>query len=150
MKAITRWMFRVSFLVLLCVGCKGKGYRTFEYTFSMETVASYRMTFSFDQDKNYRTEVRNYYMSRKTNVKTGVLTDEQYARLYDLLTKTNLFSFDDSYGFDGKTIADNDLLIQVTLNADGKTKYISIGDLYNQEFPKSFRELVRESITFIE
>lgn len=140
------WSF--SF-VLLCAGCKEKDYQTFEYTFTMESVASYRMTFSFDQDKNYRTEVRNYYMSRKAQVNTGVLTDEQYAHLYSLLTESDLFSWEDSYGFGEEPLVENDLLIQISLEADGKTKYISIGEKTDQKFSKPFRELVRESIAFI-
>ena len=153
MGKIARLLGFLCIVVLSCTGCK-RDYQTFQYTFTLESVSNYKLTFAFSDKKEYRTEVANYFMSRgmgEPTVKAGLLTEEQYAYFYGLLKESDLFSMKDSYGFEEETGNENDLLAQITFTADGKTKYISIRNLsrISQDLPKSFRQLMTGSVEFI-
>lgn len=150
MKVKMQWFCWIFLFVLSCVSCK-KDYQTFEYTFTMENVSNYKMMFSFDNEKNFRTEVQNYFMDRwahtsNPKIRTGVLTDEQYAHLYSLLKDSDLFAMEDQYGFEEGTVDEEGILTQIMFTADGETKYVSIRNLSRQKFGRSFRELLKESV----
>lgn len=143
----------LAFLLLVLAGCK-KDYRQFEFNYSMESVSNYKMAFSFDSDKHFKTEVYNYYMDKmarkaRPKVVTGVLTDEEYAELYALLKEADLFGMDDTYGFDDETPDEDGILTQLIFSADGETKYITIRHLRDQKFPAAFQRLMNKSVEYI-
>ena len=139
--------------ILLFTMCH-KDFETFEYTFSIESVSNHKMTFSFDNQKKYRTEVQNYFMDRRAHtsepqIETGILTDEQYNHLYGLIKNSDLFEMEDMYGFEEGTKDEEGLLTQIVLTADGETKYITIRNLFRQRFSNSVQELLNESVSYI-
>lgn len=140
---------------LLACGCKKKQpLRDFAFSYTMEIIQHYRVSFSFDSQKRFRTEIANHYMDkvenkRRPEIKAGRLTDEQFDRLKTLLEEADLPSMKEDYGFDKHTQASQDILVQLILTQGEEKKYISI--LYNREqrFPLPFVRLMSELNRFL-
>ena len=79
----------------------------------------------------------------------GVLTDDEYAELSQLIADVDFFSMKDSYGFESTPKNGmNDLVYQISLSSGGKEKFISIRSADKQVFPQSFIELVKRITVF--
>lgn len=148
------WLLPCALLMLcLFTACK-RDFKTFEYACSIESVSNYKMVFTFDQNKHYKTEVYNYFMDRKSHkpspkIKEGTLSDEEYAAFYQLLKQSDLLGMEDMYGFDDDAPDRDGVLTQIVLTADGETKYITIRNLSAQKFPEPFQQLLKKSVEFI-
>lgn len=140
--------------LLACGSKKKQPLCDFAFTYTMEVIQQYKVSFSFDSQKRFRTEIANHYMDkvenkRRPEIKAGRLTDEQFDRLKTLLEEADLPSMKEDYGFDRRTQASQDILVQLILTQGEEKKYISI--LYNREqrFPPPFVRLMSELNRFL-
>lgn len=121
----------------------------------MESVDNYKLQISFNSNKTYRIEEYSYFMDnsekkRAPNIKEGVLTEEEYTAIQELLQKCNFFKMKDSYGFDKEINRDlGDVMYQVSFTSEGKEKFISIRDSDTSQFSGSFVKLIGYINTFL-
>ena len=142
----------VSFLVLLSVcftSCKKKELKDFTFSYSMECVSNYWVSVSFDSERNFRMERRNYYVdnfARKRNPKImeGKMNDEEFASLIEVLQDCDLYKMEDSYGFEKEVREDvGDIMYQISFSSEGREKkFISIRSDPDIRFPSSFIKLI--------
>ena len=154
MKIQKKWLAVVGLLLILCaISCK-REVKPFTFSYSMESVNSYKVMLSFGSDKQYRVERYNYFMDnfahkRDPKIIDGVMTDAEYNRLATLVAESDLLSMDDSYGFDkAPTGGLGDIVYQISYTCGGEEKYISIRSTEGQRYSDAFVELVREITRF--
>lgn len=139
---------------LLLGGCKSD-LKEFSLSYSFESVDNYKVIVTIDSDKKYKIEKFNYFMdnhegTRRPFVAEGSLTDEEYIAIKTAIQDSRIFKMEDSYGFDKDT--DNsigNIIYQITLDTDGKQKYITFRDNTNVLLPSSLIELTQHLNTFI-
>ena len=141
-------------LIVIFAGCK-KNLKDFSFSYSMESMGSYKTTFSIDSDKNYKIETHNYFMDNRSAkrapiIKEGTLTDEEYETMKKMLEKCNFFKMKDSYGFEEEpSDSTADIMYQIQFQTSGKTKYISFRNTDKTKFPASFVKLISHIGTFM-
>ena len=154
MKRQIRWsVFAALLLILSLTGCK-RDLGAFEFSYSVESVDNFKVMLSMDSEKHYKVERIDYFMDnfarkRDPKVVEGVLTDDEYAELSQLIADVDFFSMKDSYGFESTPKNGmNDLVYQISLSSGGKEKFLSIRSADKQVFPQSFIELVKRITVF--
>ncbi len=139
------------FFALFFAGCRENEPKEFSYTFVLESTQTYKLLFSLNSRKEYTVKKQNFRFEQEQPFhKTGVLTDEEYARFKSLLFKSKLFDMNDSYGFEKEPeyhIAD--MIFQIAYKADGREKFISIRDNRTMTLPEEFLRLLKYTNEFI-
>lgn len=152
-----RFALFVSLLLVLSVclsSCK-KELKDFSFSYSMETVANYKLAVSFKSDKTFRLEEYNYYMDNMDGIKRpkiveGKLSDEEFNALVPLLVDCDFFGMEDSYGFEKEAHPIfSDIMYQISFITEGKEKYISIRNTNIKEFSSSFLDVLDFINTFL-
>lgn len=139
-----------SLLILLSIcftGCKQE-LKDFSFSYSMESVDSYKLLVQFNSDKTFRLEEYNFYMDNIANKRDpkiidGKLTDEEFNTLKGLLENCDFFGMEDSYGFDKEANPIfSEIMYQISFSTGGKEKYISIRNSNMREFSSSFIDVI--------
>ena len=149
-------LFASLFLVLsICLTSCKKELKDFSFSYSMETVANYKLAVSFKSDKTFRLEEYNYYMDnmdgiRRPKIVEGTLSDQEYDTLKPLLTDCDFFAMEDSYGFEKEAhpIFSN-IMYQISFSTENREKYISIRNTNIKEFSSSFLNVLDFINTFL-
>lgn len=135
-------------LICLCACENKKELKDFSFTYSMESVDNYKMMVTFDSKKNYKLEEYNYFFDnfakkKEPRIKEGTLTDKEFKQIQSLIVDSKLFEMKDSYGFEKDYNRDlGDIMYQISFNAGGKDKYISIRSTEYQPFSTQFVGLI--------
>ncbi|MDR1499666.1 MAG: hypothetical protein LBI58_01650 [Tannerellaceae bacterium] len=138
----------IPLAIIFLGGCRG-GMEEFTFTYSVESINNYKIVCSFDSDKTYKIEGYNYFMDnsagiRAPHIKEGVLTESEYAQTVSHLKAGRLFAMKDAYGFETEPEGImGDMLYQITLTTDGRSKHITIRNSEANRFPQPFIELLR-------
>ena len=115
----------ISFVLLGCYSKKNENDSTrltemeeFTYTFSMESVGNYKVDFQMNPDSTFQIEQQDYFFDRyakksSPNIRQGTLSSEEFAKFDKLIRESDLYSMDDSYGFDENS--DNSIIYLVEL-----------------------------------
>lgn len=157
MKKISCYLV-VSFVILFITGCKEKTqrYEQFDFNYSLESIGAYTIDVNINSNKTYKITQNNLFMNRVQDDKpvytyTGTLDEKSFKKIEDLISKANLLSMKDSYGFNDDPDANNksDLLIQIKLKTPDQEKFVSIRDDNQNKFDKSFLELINYLNGFI-
>ena len=145
------------FLILsVCLTSCKKELKDFSFSYSMETVANYKLSVSFKSDKTFRLEEYNYYMDnmdgiRRPKIVEGTLTDEEFNALKPLLADCDFFDMKDSYGFEKEPHPIfSEIMYQISFTTEGKEKYISIRNTNIKEFSSSFIKVLDFISSFLE
>lgn len=154
MKLRMTWLAVLGMSLILCVTSCKQEMKPFSFSYSVESVNNFKVMLSFDSDKHYKVERYNYFMDNFAHKKDpkileGELTDEEYETLAHWIDKSDLFSMEDSYGFE-QSASDSmgDIVYQISLVSGGKEKYISIRSQEGQRFSNAFIQLVRKITEF--
>jgi len=138
----------IFFICLLFFGCNPEP-ATFIYTFTVESPEAYKLTLTINHDKQYTIQEQYIYFKHKSgNYKTpkqkeGLITDEEFTEIKQILAKSNLFKMEDSYSFDQEAeLTSNDVIYNITYLADKKEKHISIKVNDSEQFPLPFIRLI--------
>ncbi len=147
-KRIATWLILVVAMGLGCLSCQ-KGLEDYTFTYSMESPGNYKIQVYFDDEGHYKVERFNYFMDNMANrqapkILEGELTDEELARVTEVLTEADLFAMEDSYGFEEVADSKNlgDVLTQIYMKSGSQEKYISIRNMLSETFPMGYIELV--------
>ena len=133
-------------LIVTMTGCRQKTeFKEFSFMYTVESTASYQLSVTFDSDRNFRIERHNFLMDNHNRrhapqIKQGTLTDEEYARLKKAVEESQLFTMEDSYGFEEES--NYPVMYQISLTADGREKFVSIRHHAEARYPQSFIELI--------
>ena len=115
----------ISFVLMGCYSKKNENDSTrltemeeFTYTFSMESVGNYKVDFQMNPDSTFQIEQQDYFFDRyakksSPNIRQGTLSSEEFAKFDKLIRESDLYSMDDSYGFDKNS--DNSIIYLVEL-----------------------------------
>ena len=115
----------ISFVLMGCYSKKNENDSTrltemeeFTYTFSMESVGNYKVDFQMNPDSTFQIEQQDYFFDRyakksSPNIRQGTLSSEEFAKFDKLIRESDLYSMEDSNGFD--EISDNSLIYLVEL-----------------------------------
>lgn len=139
---------------LLLSSCQSE-LKEFSLSYSFESVDNYKVMITIDSDKKYKIEKFNYFMDNHENTQRpfvieGSLTDEEYITIKTAIQDSRIFKMEDSYGF--VTNADNgmgNIIYQLTLDADGKQKFVTFRDNTDVLIPDSLLKLTQHLNTFI-
>ena len=139
-----------SLLILFSLtfnSCK-KELKDFSFSYSMESVDSYKLVLQFNDDQTFRLEEYNFYMDnmekkRDPKIVEGKLTEDEFKALKPLLANCDFFDMKDSYGFEKEPDpVFSDIIYQISFSTEGKEKYISIRNTKTSEFSSSFIEVL--------
>lgn len=141
------------FFLLLSFGCSKK-IHDFSFSYTMESVGSYKLVVSFDSNSNYKIEEYHYFFDNFENkkrpvIREGVLTEKELDEIRARLTKADLFKMDDTYGFDRNEQPDSDIIYQLFLRSGDVDKYITLQGDAAVKFPASFLQLIDYINTFL-
>ena len=149
----------ISFVLLGCYSKKNENDSTrlaemeeFTYKFSMESVGNYKVDFQLNPDSTFQIEQQNYFFDRYAkknapNSRQGTLSSEEFARFDKLIRESDLYSMDDSYGFDENS--DNSIIYLVELQGGDDVKYVSINVETEHRFSYEFTELIEFTTGFM-
>jgi len=138
------------FLTLLLTGCASDP-NDFTLSFSIESIDIYKLSIEINKDRSYLIQQQNLYLDKFANqerieTSQGTMTDEEYAKLKELIAGSRLFRMKDSYGFDKEPESMNplsDFIYQLRYTQGRKTKYISLRPNSNDKFPAPFNQLIQ-------
>ena len=138
------------FLTLLLTGCTSKP-KDFALSFTLESIDVYKLSIEINPDKSYLIHQQNVYFDRfanqeRINTSQGVMSDEEYAELKELIAGSRLFRMKDSYGFDKEPEVMNpfsDFIYQLRYTQGRKTKFITLRPNSNDKFPAQFNQLIQ-------
>lgn len=144
----------ISSLLLLLVGCQQKQkMENFTYKYSMESTNNYKVDFQLNPDSSYIINQNNQFFDKFDGVyrpilKEGFLTESEYNKLEELINKSNLEKMKDSYGFGDNS--DKTVMYNLELSYGDTHKYVVINLKSDQEFSKSFIELIEYTNSLID
>lgn len=148
-------LFTLMLVATLLLGSCKSELKEFSLSYSFESVDNYKVMITIDSNKKYKIEKFNYFMdnhegTRRPFVAEGSLTDEEYTAIKAAIQDSGIFKMDDSYGFD-KDADDSlgNIIYQISLDADGKQKYITFRENGNVLLPAPLIELTQRLNTFI-
>lgn len=136
-------------LCVICTGCREPPMKDFTFSYTAESINSYKFIVTIHSDSTYQIEKFNYYMDnierkQRPEIRSGRLTGGQFKTLKVRLEESNLFSMNDSYGFEkGETrwSTSSDIIHQVYFSMAGKEKFVTCNN--SAELPASFIRLVK-------
>lgn len=136
-------------LCVICTGCREPPLKDFTFSYTAESINSYKFIVTIHSDSTYQIEKFNYYMDnierkQRPEIRSGRLTGGQFKTLKVRLEESNLFSMNDSYGFEkGETrwSTSSDIIHQVYFSMAGKEKFVTCNN--SAELPASFIRLVK-------
>ncbi|MGP1478016.1 MAG: hypothetical protein ACTTJK_11250 [Phocaeicola sp.] len=140
----------ICLLVVGLTGCKHHSTLSdkFSFEYSMESFHQYKVSYFFDSERNYKSEVCNYNMDnfekkQRPKVHEGKLSDTEFEKLRDMLDKANIPAMEEHYGFD-QDQRTYDIIIQLMLEQNNTKKYVEIQYDENQKFKKDFLDFITE------
>lgn len=142
------------FLLLLLFACnRTPDLLEFTYTFSMESVNNFKVTFQLNPDSTYKVGRFNYFFDnfegkKKPKYNEGRLTTNEFKTFKKLIEGSKLNKMKNAYGFDNPT-KEGGIIYIVELSQQGKSKYISINSGIHETFPEDFTKLIEYTNTFI-
>jgi hypothetical protein len=149
----------ISFVLLGCNSKKNENDSTrlaemeeFTYKFSMESVGNYKVDFQMNPDSTFQIEQQDYFFDRyakksSPNSRQGTLSSEEFAKFDKLIRESDLYSMEDSYGFDENS--DNSIIYLVELKDGDEVKYVSINVETEHRFSNEFTELIEFTTGFM-
>ncbi|KAF5041833.1 hypothetical protein [uncultured Proteiniphilum sp.] len=144
-----------SLFILLVIGCRNNtGLKDFTYKYSMESAGNFKVEFQLNPDSSYTISQNNYFFDRFEGVshpieKGGILSQQEFERFSELISRSDINKMDDTYGFEEKENSDNSIVYIVELIENGESKYVSINARSRQDFPKAFTELIEYTNDYI-
>ena len=149
----------ISFVLMGCYSKKNENDSTrltemeeFTYKFSMESVGNYKVDFQMNPDSTFQIEQQDYFFDRyakksSPNIRQGTLSSEEFAKFDKLIRESDLYSMEDSYGFDENS--DNSIIYLVELKDGDEVKYVSINVETEHRFSNEFTELIEFTTGFM-
>ena len=147
--------FHLLFLTLLLSGCHSEP-KDFTLSFTLESLEIYKLSIEINPDKSYHIQQQNLYLdthanTQQINTSQGLMTDEEYDELKELIAGSHLFKLKDSYGFDKEPDENNpfaNLTYQLTYTQGRKVKYITQRPNTTDQFPAKYIELIQFLIRY--
>ena len=102
-------LYSIMLLATLFSACKQQvNYEKFDLNYSLESAGVYTIDVNINSDKSYKITRNNLFMNRIQDEKPvyvyeGQLDDQEYSRFKQLLSKADLLSMKDAYGFTTET-----------------------------------------------
>lgn len=141
--------------ILLVAGCgNSTGLKDFTYKYSMESAGNFRVEFQLNPDSSYAISQNNYFFDRFEGAsrpveKEGVLSQQEFEKFRELISKSGINKMDDSYGFEEEENSDNSIMYVVELIQNGESNFVSINAGSRQDFPKAFTGLIEYTNDYI-
>jgi hypothetical protein len=136
-------------LILLC-GCRSTP-TDFSLFFTVESVDIYTLSLEIQKDKFYYIRQQNIYLDKNDgqehiSTSQGIMSEEDFANLRQLIAKSSLFNLKDSYGFDQEDEKNDplsDLVYQLTYTQGKKNKFITLRLKPDDKYPESLIQLIQ-------
>lgn len=147
-------MRKYKFIIILCAvilftGCK-KSYKMedFTYKFGIENIGNFNSKFQINPDRSYAIFQTNTYFDKFEGVqrpssKNGMLTEEEFIKLKNLIEDADLNKMKDSYGFENDD-SDNltNIVYSIEISSSDLNKFVTINMKPDQKFTSSFINLI--------
>lgn len=147
---MTKYKFMLIILTsILLVSCK-KGYKVenFTYKFSIENIGNFNSRFQLNPDKSYDIIQTNTYFDKFEGVqrpssRNGVLTEEEFVKLKNLIEDADLNKMKDSYGFENDDSNNlTNIVYSIEISSSDLNKFVTINMKPDQKFTSSFINLI--------
>lgn len=125
----------------------------FTYKFSMESVGNYKVEFQLNPDSSFIIQQQNLFFDRHAGVgnptsKQGKLTADEFVKFNKLVRESDLYSMDDSYGFDDNE--ESSMMYIIELNEGENVKFVSVNPEAAQNFSVEFTDLIEYTTKFMD
>lgn len=144
--------YKIMLIILtsiLLVSCK-KGYKVdnFTYKISIENIGNFNSRFQLNPDRSYTIIQTNTYFDKFEGVqrpsnRNGILTEEEFLKIKNLIEAADLNNMKESYGFDNDN-TDNitNIVYSIEVERPNFNKFITINIQPDQKFSTSFINLI--------
>ena len=134
---------------ILLVSCK-QNYKVenFTYKFSVENIGNFNSKFQLNPDKSFDILQTNTYFDkfegvRRPDSESGVLSEEEYIKIKELIEAADLNNMKESYGFNNDNV-DNltNIVYSIEVASPNFNKFITINIQSDQKFTPEFIKLI--------
>jgi len=139
------------FLVFLITGCSTPT-KDFNLVFTMESTDIYKLSIEINGNKSYRIQQENLFFDshakkERINRSEGELSNKEYKKLLQLISGSQLFECDNTYGFNQNNNTNNDplkgIIYHLNYTEGNKAKYILIHPNPSNNYPSDFSLLIK-------